>query len=92
MLATLTDLGEEGIEGRMEEEFGGQVHPFIPVFIIFLFDKLNPLVAVYLYSRQQATHAHTLLTRAGSTPGPTHARLALWAEKTDEAQLMGYLG
>ena len=41
MLATLTDLGEEGIGGRTEEEFGGQVHPFIRVFM-FLFDKLNP--------------------------------------------------
>ena len=41
MLATLTDLGEEGIGGRTEEEFGGQVHTFIRVFI-FLFHKLNP--------------------------------------------------
>ena len=61
MLATFTDQGEGGIGGRAEEDFGGQVHPFIPVFI-FLFDKLNPSSPSTCTQATGNAHTHAAYT------------------------------
>ena len=50
---------------------------------LFLHDKLICSLPSTCTRGNGDTHT---LTWADSTPGPTHARLALWAEKTDEAQ------